>query len=138
MRILATKVALACVMLGSGCSTQRYESGQPAHVVAVCIAKEWRQSLENQWGWGTNITRMPDVVTKEMKKGYFVGINFGFKNEGVFFTRGLTGWKHFAYDVWTEVTDTASGSETLYHRNGNVLWFYHFQQGVRQCQETNQ
>ena len=137
MPILATQVVLVCVMLGSGCSAQRYTSAQPAHVVAVCIAKEWRQCLAKQWGQTTNIFRMPAVVTKEKTNGCFVGIQFSGMNEGIVLTWGLTGLKHPFHQVWAEVTDTASGSKTLYHRAFSN-WPYHFDEGVRQCQETNQ
>ena len=135
MRILVTQVALVCVMLGSGCSTQHYKSVHPAHVVAACIAKEWRQCLAEKWGWGTNITRMPTVVTKENTNGCFVGISEAPYPLLCVFTP-LT-IKHPLCSVWAEVTDTASGSETLYHQAG-CTYSRRLNQGVRQSQEMNQ
>jgi len=133
MRILVTQVAFACVLLGSGCSTQHYKSVHPSQVVAACIAKDWEQRVAKQWGRHTNVVH---VVTKEITNGCFVGIRFPGMNEGIILTWGLAGLKHPLWSVWAEVTDAASGSKTLYHR-ALFNWPYHFDEGVRQCQETN-
>lgn len=133
MRIRVTPGVLLCVLLSSGCSTQHFTSVQPAEVVAACIAKDWQQRVVQQLGPHANVP----VVTKENTNECFVGIRLPGMNEGVILTWGLAGLKHPLWSVWAEVTDTASGSKTLYHR-ALFNWPYHFDQGVRQCQETSQ
>jgi hypothetical protein len=135
MRILAIKVVLVCVMLGSGCSTQRYRSAQRAHVVAACIAKDWRQCLEEMYA-GT-ITVTPTVVTKENTNGCFVGILTGQPPYLLFSVFSPLSMKHPLCLAWAEVTDTPTGSKTLYHQTG-CTYSRRLDQGVRQCQEMNQ
>jgi hypothetical protein len=119
MRIPATLVALMCGLLSSGCSTQHFTSVHPAHVVAASIEREWNQIC-------------PLVVTEEQTNGYFVGFALG---HPVFMLP--SGLKHPSYPVWVEVTDTASGSETVYHRAYQVF-HGRMDKAVRQCQQTNQ
>ena len=119
MRIPVTQIALVCVMLNSGCSTQHITSVHLAHVVAACIAKEWGQ--------------IAPVVTKEQTNGCFVGVALG----GPGFVVLPSGLKHASYPVWAEVTDTASGSETVYHR-AYQIFHSRIDQAVRKCQGSDQ
>jgi len=109
-------VILLLMVLCAGCSTQYFKSAQPASVVARCIANEWEHC-------GSPDFKVP-VFIKQETNGYFVGVSM----PSVYFGPSCP--------VWAEVTNTASGSVTRYHRE---LQIFHgrLDRAVQKCQDAN-
>jgi hypothetical protein len=109
------------VILGSGCSTQHLTSGHSSSTVAACIAKEWEQC-------GMSGFKVP-VMMEKQTNSYFVGIAVGSS-----FYQFPSGLNHSSYPVWAGVTNTAGGSETVYHR-AYQIFHGRIDRAVRKCQE---
>ena len=110
-------VMVLFMVLGTGCSTQYFKSTQPASVVASCISNEWEHC-------GSPGFKVP-VFIEPKTNGYFVGVAMP------------SVWFGPSCPVWAEVTNTASGSITKYHRE---LQLFHgrLDRAVKKCQETDQ
>lgn len=96
-------LALCLVALG-GCATTTYISTDSAEAVSACIAAGWRKSP--RFGM-----EAPVSVT-ETDKYFFVGVEL----HPTFPSPVVAGADHPFYAVWAEVSETAKGSATRYHR----------------------
>lgn len=100
-----TVFGLAVSLLLAGCSTMTYTSNRSALNVSECIASGWSKAPHSGLDLPVSLTR-----TKEY---CFVGVELH--------SLLVTGTKHSSYPVWAEVSDTPSGSITIYHRAYQIM-----------------
>lgn len=103
MHDIRRDLLIIALLFASGCATVTYNSNRPASVVSNCIAEGWKKSPTSGY-------MLPVSLTK-FEQYYFVGVELH-----NWFGPPPTGTKHSTYPVWAEVSESASGSVTEYHR----------------------
>lgn len=123
MHGLRTGLLIIALLLASGCATVTYNSNRPASVVSKCIAEGWKKSPASG-------SMLPVSLTKS-EQYYFVGVDLH-----SWFSLP-TGTKHPTYPVWAEVSESASGSVTEYHRTYQIT-HKRIDRVVQECQGEEQ